>query len=524
MSKALDRAPKTLHKRLKEMRKSIAFRLMLPAIAIMFVPPLLCFIFSQCATHYAHENAEKQLAELQERVVPVLERCFADEEASGARSESAGGFDESRPEPNDNGEAGFIDRADVDSPLLSFLRIAGDPASQTGGDARLMVITAEGNVIYPRDELLRKRDAGIARDFVQYAHAHEHDISNGKSINMAGSDGETYLANIYAIDSQSERLSYVITYCPTSSVIGWVDQASLIVFGISTVFALLILVVLFTIARNITKQLRHLRWGARHIGEGDFVSIEPEFSLAELEDMRRSMNELSQKLQTAEQTQRRFFQNVSHELRSPLMSIGGYAQGIEQGVFDPPQHAAHTIMEESERLSQLVDSLLCLSRLEGMEDERESTMSERMNVGDSVEHRIERMRGLADAHGVEIRMQLADGAMAIASEELFDKAMGNVLSNAIRYANTLVEAQCQADAESESVIVTVRDDGPGISEADMPHIFERCYKGEGGQFGLGLAIAKTAAGCMGATIEAANAPEGGALFTLRLLKAPEASN
>ena len=206
------------------------------------------------------------------------------------------------------------------------------------------------------------------------------------------------------------------------------------------------------------------------------------------------------------------------------MSIGGYAQGIEQGVFDPPQHAAHTIMEESERMSRLVDSILCLSRLESLEDDRKISELERVDMGRAMEQCIERMKCLADARSVEIRANLAKDAQAIAEDDLLDKAMGNMLSNAIRYANSLVEIACWVDFENDSVVATVHDDGPGIPEADVPHVFERCYKGEGGQFGLGLAIAKTATERMGATIEAANAPEGGALFTLRLRRAQKTSN
>lgn len=520
MGATRNRIDKTLRNKLAETRRSITLRLLLPAIAIMMVPPLSCFIFSQCATHYAHDNAEKQLTALQERVVPALENCFPKDGEADKSLESAdagtatGANDEAKPKPQDD--------ADQKSAVSAFLGSACTVASQMGGDARLMVLSGTDKVVYPRDEQLRNAVATLASDFAQYAH--EHGASNGEPISMVGSDGETYLAIIYEPTAQSDRLRYVITYCPTSIVGDWVDQASIIVLSVSSIFAFFVLIVLVTTARSVTKPLKHLRWGARRIGEGDFVSIEPEFFLTELEDMRCSMNEMSQKLQAAEQTQQRFFQNVSHELRSPLMSIGGYAQGIEQGVFDPPQHAAHTIMEESERMSRLVDSILCLSRLESMEGEREGIMPERMNVSNSVEHCIERMRGLADAHGVKLQMQVADSVIAVASDELFDKAMGNVLSNAIRYANTLVEVRCQVDAENENVIVTVRDDGLGISEADISHVFERCYKGDGGQFGLGLTIAKTAAGRMGATIEAANAPEGGALFTLRLRRAQEASN
>ena len=106
----------------------------------------------------------------------------------------------------------------------------------------------------------------------------------------------------------------------------------------------------------------------------------------------------------------------------------------------------------------------------------------------------------------------------LGNEELLERALENLLTNAIRYARTSVFVE--ARAENGRVSISVSDDGPGISEADMPRLFERCYKGSGGNFGLGLAIARSAARAMGGDIAAANRPQGGAVFTITLEAAP----
>ena len=107
----------------------------------------------------------------------------------------------------------------------------------------------------------------------------------------------------------------------------WVNQTSLLVLGISGLFVLVAIVVLWVAARSVSRPLNWLCREAEKIGTGDFSEIAPTFSLRELEQLRESMNEMARQLQRSAQVQKDFFQNVSHELHNPLMSISGYAQG-----------------------------------------------------------------------------------------------------------------------------------------------------------------------------------------------------
>ena len=97
---------------------------------------------------------------------------------------------------------------------------------------------------------------------------------------------------------------------------------------------------------------------------------------------------------------------------------------------------------------------------------------------------------------------------------LLDQILDNLLSNAIRYAATSVVIRVRH--KNQKVQISVLDDGPGIDPKDLPHIFERCYKGKGGKFGIGLAIVKTAAAKMNGNVTAANRKTSGAVFTLYL--------
>lgn len=106
------------------------------------------------------------------------------------------------------------------------------------------------------------------------------------------------------------------------------------------------------------------------------------------------------------------------------------------------------------------------------------------------------------------------GLAVLGDEELLGNVLDNLVSNALRYAKTAVTVAVAA--EGGCVQISVLDDGAGIAGEDLPHLFERCYKGPGGNFGLGLSIAQTAAKTMGGTLTAANRSEEGAAFTLTL--------
>lgn len=459
--------------------QKIFSRLLVPVmVALLLLPPLSCLIFQQAAKRYAYNEAVQELQTLQERIVPIMEHSF-----------SVGGEDD---------------------PIKSFLGKAGPLASQMGGNARLMILAGQMQVIYPRDEQLRQVVTPLAEEFRQY-------IQNNNTLGedadtLTASDGETYLVNIYEAPVHSQRLRYIITYCPTSRIGGWVTEAAVLVLAIASVFVVLVFAVLWTATRSITQPLHRLCREAERIGGGSFTEIEPAFSLRELENLRLAMNRMSDQLMRSDQSQKNFFQNVSHELRNPLMSISGYAQGIEQGVFQPPKDAAHTILTESLRLTEVVNSLLTLSRLESGQ---QNTDLGPVRVVEVIEDCLDRLNGLAVQQGISLTLvPFEKSIMVYGEEELLGKILENLLTNAIRYAKTTVTIAVKA--EKRQVAISVSDDGDGIDEKDLPHLFERCYKGRGGNFGIGLAIAHSAAEKMGGHLESANQHVSGAVFTLSL--------
>ncbi len=466
-------------------RRTLLTRLLLPLLAVLILlPPLVCLIFRQAAERYAYDEAADDLEALQQNILPLMESGFTARPASPEEAEEQVG---------------------------DFLRQAGSAVHRIGGGARLIILGTESQLVYPHDEDDREAAAPLAAEL---AAAIDSGLLNqgGEAAGWTDSSGEEYLLRVYEVPTQSVRLQWLITYCSVSSISGWVNQASLLVLLISALFAAAAIAVLWLTARSVSRPLQRLCGEAGRIGSGNFSEIGQPFSIRELEQLRLAMNEMSRRLQSSDRVQKDFFQNVSHELRNPLMSISGYAQGIEQGVFPEPKDAAHTILEESVRLTGLVNSLLTLSRMESGQNAPALTP---VLIEEAIGDCLDRFHGLALQKGVTLAAPAADGILAVlGDEELLGKVLDNLVSNAVRYAKTAVTVT--VTAEKGHVQISVLDDGAGIAEGDLPHLFERCFKGSCGNFGLGLSIAQTAAKAMGGTLTAANRLEGGAIFTLTL--------
>ncbi len=269
-------------------------------------------------------------------------------------------------------------------------------------------------------------------------------------------------------------------------------------------------------AKSLTRPIQKVSAYAKEIGNGNFIAIPPDNSTLETSALIESINEMSGRLKTSDQAQKVFLQNASHELRTPLMSIQGYSEAIEKGIGDDPKRAASIIKAESIRLTTLVEELITLSKIDNNIYDREF---QSLDLGEAISDCVYRLNGLAMKESKKITPMLQQGVAIMGNDTLLSKVLGNVVSNCIRYAKTEVriklERQKGPAVVNEYAVITVSDDGEGFSGEDLPHIFERFYKGEGGKYGLGLAIAQKALEIMCGSIEANNG-EMGAVFVIRL--------
>ena len=207
--------------------------------------------------------------------------------------------------------------------------------------------------------------------------------------------------------------------------------------------------------------------------------------------------------------QQTFFQNASHELKTPLMAIQGYAEGIQAGVMDAGG-AAEVILEESDRMTELVEELLDISKIDmGRQLLAFSEMDIRELLYDSV-----RAVEPAAAGGIAIVPDFPEEPVMVSCDDTrLRRAVTNILSNGVRYARSQLRLTCRAD--KRHVTIRIQDDGDGIAEEDLPHIFDRFYMGKSGKSGIGLALTKEIVHLHKGTIRAYNG-DTGAVFEISI--------
>ena len=207
--------------------------------------------------------------------------------------------------------------------------------------------------------------------------------------------------------------------------------------------------------------------------------------------------------------QQTFFQNASHELKTPLMAIQGYAEGIQAGVMDTGS-AAEVILKESDRMTELVDELLDISKIDmGRQPLTLSEMDVRELLYDSI-----RAVEPAAAGGIAIVPDFPEKPVMVSCDDTrLRRAVTNILSNGVRYARSELRLTCRADRRQ--VTIRIQDNGDGIAEADLPHIFDRFYMGKSGKSGIGLALTREIIHMHKGTIRAYNG-DTGAVFEITL--------
>ena len=207
--------------------------------------------------------------------------------------------------------------------------------------------------------------------------------------------------------------------------------------------------------------------------------------------------------------QQTFFQNASHELKTPLMAIQGYAEGIQAGVMDAGG-AAEVILAESDRMTELVEELLDISKID-MGQQR-PTLSE-TDIRELLYDGIRAVEPIA-AGGIAIVPDFPEEPVMVSCDDTrLRRAVTNILSNGVRYARSELCLTCRAD--KRHVTIRIQDDGDGIADEDLPHIFDRFYMGKSGKSGIGLALTKEIVHLHKGTIRARNG-DTGAVFEISI--------
>lgn len=231
----------------------------------------------------------------------------------------------------------------------------------------------------------------------------------------------------------------------------------------------------------------------------------------ELEKLAEAINEMSGRLAEYDESQKEFFRNASHELKTPLMSVQGYAEALKDGVIpdSEKEEVLDLIIRESGRMKSLVDKFIYLSKMESL---KENYTFETLNLNEAAREAVHAVKSLAFENNVEIEINPgAEAQIVEADPEKLHRLLVNLLGNALHYADGQVTINVKSSATIEVI-----DDGPGFKPGESENIFKPFYKGENGGSGLGLSISRAIVENHGGTITAENAPAGGAKITVCL--------
>jgi two-component system OmpR family sensor kinase len=279
----------------------------------------------------------------------------------------------------------------------------------------------------------------------------------------------------------------------------------------------------FVVARTLARPVAATAATADRIAEGDLDARVPEPRTGATDDelarLARSINAMAASLQQARHAERDFLLSVSHDLRTPLTAISGWAEALADGAAPDPAAAGETIRVASARLDRLVRDLLDLARL------RARVFTLHLATVD--------LREVATGTLDGFRPELEDSALAVAIDvppdpvlvegdaDRLAQVVANLVDNARRHAATRVHLQVMG-AGAGNAVLAVEDDGPGIPAAERPLVFERLHGGTrptaraGTGSGLGLAIVRELARAMGGDAVAEEAPSGGARLVVML--------
>lgn len=323
----------------------------------------------------------------------------------------------------------------------------------------------------------------------------------------------------------------------TASLMFISHKDSLVLAALLGYAALLAVAASSALAGSITAGLARLTEGVQRMAGGESGVRVAVRTADEVGALGEAFNRMAAQLEAAERSRRemesarrQLLAAVSHDLRTPLSAIRVMLEAIEDGVADDAEtiERYHRAMQgEVARLSGLIDDLFELSQIEAG---ALGLRLERASIGDLIVETVEAMRAEADRAGIHLRYTIAGALPPInADMQKLHRVLANLLANAVRHTPAGGDVQLSAMACDGTIAIAVADSGEGIAPEDLPHVFERFFRGDrsrsraSGGAGLGLAIARGLVQAHGGSIAVESQPGEGATFTLRLPVEPPAA-
>ena len=298
------------------------------------------------------------------------------------------------------------------------------------------------------------------------------------------------------VEHDGDILAYVFLSTEANDIGYYVlDLLDIIIFGalLATVVSS---VAFYIVTKNLTKPLRSMAKATKSFSGGDFTVRVPVEGEDEIAQLAVSFNHMADSLADMESVRRNFIANVSHELKTPMMTIGGFVDGILDGTVPQEKERQYleTVSEEIKRLSRMVKSMLGVARMEAGDMELKK---ENFNINELVCQTLFAFEQKIEDKNLEIIGLDSDEIFVCADSDLIHQVVYNLVDNAIKFCNEGGRLSFAYTVKEGKVFVSVRNTGEGLPQHELPRLFDRFYKTDKSRaldktgVGLGLYIVQT---------------------------------
>ena len=334
-----------------------------------------------------------------------------------------------------------------------------------------------------------------------------------------------YIANTYVTsDSLNIREKYFVVIQELTGKSNLLRESSRQLFLIQLIVLALVILTVYLVARDLSKPIIKLSKESEEYVIGKGVTIGNEsITTTELESLRLSLTNMQKKIDEESNRKNTIYENVAHDLRTPLVSILGYADGLKSGIIKDKNKACDVILRTGNQLKEMIENILVLSRFD---NDTYKGNTEELSLVDLISEQVETVKVIDESKKVTFENVLGDEGLVISDRKLLVRIIQNLLSNGIKYAKSKVIINIM-DMGSKSMqtistpidgsykyVISISDDGKGIDTMNLQNIFTRYYKGEDGHFGIGLAVVKSSADYLGAKISVKSKKDKGTTFEL----------
>ncbi|MBN3553361.1 HAMP domain-containing protein [Fictibacillus nanhaiensis] len=256
---------------------------------------------------------------------------------------------------------------------------------------------------------------------------------------------------------------------------------------------MLVCLISYFVAKNLSRPMVEMRKAAEKMAKGELQVRVKSLGDDELNELGNSLNQLAAKLQLQETYRKNMTSDIAHELRTPLATIKSHLEAFEDGVFEPTTVRIQSLTGEIDRLITIVQDLEYLTAMEAPEF---SLNKKPQQLNHILIKSVDAVSGAFVQKGILLQSELDSDLEINIDAKRMSQVFMNLFSNALRYTPRGGEVTVVTHVDTESVLITIRDTGMGISEEESKHVFERFYRGEKsrnrehGGSGIGLTIVK----------------------------------